>query len=733
MRHFVLAAVLAAFTSAAEAQLRPSDPQGGIPVSSLEPAPLSAGHDVSIATDGSRYFAAWSGGWTNNRDIVGTRLSPEGAVLDREGIPIAPTYEPDTDPVVVWDGEDWLVFHSAGRLGGRVVKVSESGNVVTGRSTERTRITGAVRVGGRVHLAFHRFGLSWEPAVSWGVVGEDLGIAEEIPLDTGRAGDPRIATDGSASLVVWESFDEPDTVLHAALIGPDGMVVDRLEVARVAYQSPAGQWFPTLYPDVAWDGSSWIVVWRESGIRRVEIDRYSGEVSEPLLLENDTGAARPTIAAHGGEAIVVYAKPRHDLAYSYDMVGVRLVGGMVVDRFPIASSFINRAAIATNGSNFVVIAGGMARVIDTSTAPVILSEPSPLTWGFRSENLPEVIGEETLLLTLQDAGRVRAWRFSRDGIRLDPPDRPIVIEGPDFHVSAASESAFLIAWAAAGGRFVGQRISYGGVVIDDQPFVIASSDEDQTCHLAAASSDGADFLVVFTCRGHSITAPYLLRAAVVSSAGEADPPGPVLVPHEFSQTDPAVTWTGSRYQIAWKQQVTPWQRFRRDPPTEFELWTMQLARDGLVIEGTRRTVGARTTAGALTEPAVAFSGESVLVAGGAGAAVLTPEGAVVRKIGFDDPVPSPQAIWTGRDYLVWSPGGRRVIRIDPAQEGVARSVEYFDPEGSPAIGGIGVLSGGRLLLTYTIRWIPFPHAHEAFLTRAYYQLSGGDRRRAVRR
>ena len=734
MNRWVFAAAFFAIAISAEAQLRPSDPQGGIPVSPLEPAALSVGYDVSIATDGSRYFAAWSGGWTNNRDIVGARLGPEGEVLDPEGVPIAPTYEGDEDPVVVWDGSDWLVFHWAGRLGGRVVKLDASGRVVTGRSLERVRVTDAIRVAGRVYLSFIRFDLTFAPTVSWGVLADDLTIVEEIPLSTRPSGVPRIAADGTTTVVVWESWEDPYTVLNAATIDLVGVVVEQGEVTRVNAQSPTGDWFPSFHPDVSWDGSSWIIVWSESGIRAVILGQ-SGETGEPFMLDAVDGSAHPAIASHGGESVVTYTTPGADGLYVSNVNGIRLIGTTIAERFEIAlaAGWIP-APVATNGRNFVVVAGGMAHVIDTSD-DVTVSAPYPLTFGFRSEPLPDIIGEQMLLLTLQDAERVRAWRFSRDGRRLDPPDRPIVIEGPSSHVAAASDDTFLIAWAADGGRFVGQRISTGGSVIDDEPFVIAENDEERECSLAAAASDGVDFLVVFQCTevGPGPTIPSLLRTAIVSASGETSPPSAALVPHEFSQLDPAVAWTGSRYQLAWSQQLTPWPMFPRSPPVEYELSTMQLDREGKAIQGTLRVVVGRTTSGNLTTPAVASNGMTVLVSGGSGGELLTPEGELLGRVEYDAPVWLPRAIRTGSDYLVWAHGGRTAVRVDPAADGIASTFEYFDPDGVPRLGGIGALSGGRRLLSYTSRWIPFPRGHAGFLDRAYYRISEGQRRRTVRR
>ncbi len=714
------------------AQVHPPDPQGGIPVS---PAPSPLPIDGAIGTDGEHYFIAWSG---TLGDIHGTRVSPTGAILDPEGIVIAPTYERDEAPVVVSRGENWIVFYSAGRIGTRVAEVLSSGAVPRGRTLGRVRVTDAVEVAGVVRAAVTQYDEYWSPTVHWAKLSDDLEIVDETPLTTAVSENPKAATDGRSSFVVWNEQEGEDKILRFALIGVDGQVIATAELAREPSSSTHG--FPGFDADVAWNGNRFLVVWRQHGIQAASYDPQSGNMGTFAMSEEET-STQPSIAAAGGEAIVTWS-------HGGEFVGARLISETVVDRFPLTDGQVS--AVATNGDNFLMIAGGMARLIETSVTPPRINPSYPVTYGFRSQPRPEIVVGDTILLTLPETDHLEAWRFTRDGKRLDPADQPIVIDQIDLeypkHVAKTSSTdQYLLAWNReeevpswfGEEDVVGLRVSHDGTILDAEPFVIVPATEGLPCRVQSVASDGSEFLVAYACtRTAEFFLPALLRTARVSAEGEVlridDEP---IVPHEYSQTDSSIVWTGTAYQLAWNQHLNLPPFLPHSPPATYEVRTVQLDRSGELIDGTLHTLsGVMENSEELVNPDVATNGQHVLVAWSAGAELLSLDGVPSRSFSFDEQLPDVKAIWTGGDYFLWAPDTRRVTRIDPSAAATHLSTsELFDAEGTPLLGGVAPLYGSRLLMTYTTRWTPRPQAHSEFLERAYYRITGGVRRRGVRR
>ena len=68
--------------------------------------------DLTIAFDGANYLVAWTNLWADV-DVYGTRVSTAGAVLDPEGIPIAAGPGAQEEPAVAFDGDNYLVAWGA--------------------------------------------------------------------------------------------------------------------------------------------------------------------------------------------------------------------------------------------------------------------------------------------------------------------------------------------------------------------------------------------------------------------------------------------------------------------------------------------------------------------------------------------------------------------------------------------------------------------------------------------
>ncbi len=87
----------------------------------------------SVAFDGTNFLAVWvdlRNGWP---DIYGSRITPEGIVLDTLGIPIATAVNDQTDPDVVFNGNEYVVTWTDQRNNEKEIyaaRITPSGSVI---------------------------------------------------------------------------------------------------------------------------------------------------------------------------------------------------------------------------------------------------------------------------------------------------------------------------------------------------------------------------------------------------------------------------------------------------------------------------------------------------------------------------------------------------------------------------------------------------------------------------
>src|SRR5207253_360490 len=123
-----------------------------------------------VAFDGTNYLVVWQdfrSFYTN--DVYGTRVTPEGAVLDPNGIAISTADNDQQAPVLAFDGTEYIVAWQDARSGtGQDLygaRVSRAGSVRDASgfaiATSGTDETSPVAVrgpySGRVAVAYQRF------------------------------------------------------------------------------------------------------------------------------------------------------------------------------------------------------------------------------------------------------------------------------------------------------------------------------------------------------------------------------------------------------------------------------------------------------------------------------------------------------------------------------------------------------------------------------------------------
>ncbi|MEO0067809.1 MAG: hypothetical protein ABIK23_01595, partial [candidate division WOR-3 bacterium] len=284
---------------------------------------------VDIGFDGTNYFLAWEDYRNNPQagDIYAARVTPDGQVLDPNGIPVEvdTLYEEipaitcgDSASLVLWTGQ---ILPSL-EPGIQSKRVSASGVVLdTTATTVSTYCPAqwdpAVAYDGTNYLVV------WEDDRNEPGYGTDIYAARVSPtgevldpacipvcIEEGWQMYPAVTFNGVNYVVAWqdERYGQPD--IYAARVTPAGQLVDTQAIA-VAWNSRDDECYPTV---VAGDTVT-LVAW-ERERREIEGRRIgrSGQVLDPDVIEisPEERGRYPAATFDGTDFLVVFHDDRND-------------------------------------------------------------------------------------------------------------------------------------------------------------------------------------------------------------------------------------------------------------------------------------------------------------------------------------------------------------------------------------------------------------------------------------
>ena len=327
------------------------------------------GGKPAISNDGTNFFVVWSDSRdleTNGPDIYGTRITPEGTVLDASDIVISTFVNQDSSPgaqyvpSVGFDGANYLVVWTAHRSPDAdyevyAARVTPDGTVIDPEGIQITDGASPLRM---PSIAFD--GVNY--LVTWRTANSEIRAARISPSGVNLDGPtgflvgsgfyPYVACDDTNCLVVWHNHGANALDIFGARVSREGVVLDQggfLIHSAVEDQDHAA---------VAFDGASYLVVWGDHrrgnkyngttyGVRvstaGVVLDSAAIKIAEYSL----SGAGSGT-----GDALVVFDGTDHFVAWNtynfpadfraWDIYGARVAqDGAVLDRqgIPIGTSF----------------------------------------------------------------------------------------------------------------------------------------------------------------------------------------------------------------------------------------------------------------------------------------------------------------------------------------------------------------------------------------------------------
>lgn len=329
------------------------------------------------------------------------------------------------------------------------------------------------------------------------------------------------------------------------------------------------------YPDVAFDGTNYLVVWQDNR-NGAYTDIYGARVSKSGALLDSSGIpislasnhqSLPAVAFDGTNYLVVWQDYRSG-SY-YDVYGCRVTksgtvldpGGIVISN---AAGYQSSPAIAFDGTNYVVAWADFrtlsydAYVARVSKSGTVLDPTGiPVSQATGDQN--------SLAIVFDGTNYMMVWRDERNGTYTD---------------------------------IYGARVSPSGVVLDPDGIAICTAANHQ--YAPAISYDGVNYFVVWDDE-HTGSYYDVYGARVTTSGTVLDPTGIPISSAPNYQGYPAVTFDGIDYVVAW-------QDFRTGT---YDVYGARVASNGAVLDPGGIPVS--TAASYQGFPAIAFDGTDCLV------------------------------------------------------------------------------------------------------------------------
>ncbi|MEO0107555.1 MAG: hypothetical protein ABIK62_00030 [candidate division WOR-3 bacterium] len=632
--------------------------------------------DPAVAFDGTNYlvvFTDWPEGFG---DIYAARVTPGGLVLDPQGIAVSTRPRNQMLPEVAFNGTNYLVVWQedssaqfaydvyAGRVTPQGVVLDPDGiRISAGPEREEAPHVTRQGTGFLVVWLDKRNGDDdiYAARVSGdGVVLDPNGIA--IAAQAGNQDEPSAAWDGTNSLVVWKDNRAESLDIYGARVTPQGAVLDPNGIRISA--GPGWQY----EPHAAFDGTNYLVVWSHwTGQSQDHFDIYAGRIT-PQGSVLDSGGFRVSgapgeqwyekVAYGNGSFLVVWQDERRE---QEDVFGARVTAqGAVLDTPGLVVAAVANEQwgpkAAFDGANYLVAwedyrSGEYADVYVTRLSPlgrVLDPAPVPLVTLEGDQDKVAACFDGTNYLVVWEDGRssgdddIFACRVTTAGSVLDTGGIAVSDWGDDQGQPAVARGSAgcLVVWEdRRNGQMdiYGARLAPDGTVLDPDGILISGATGLQW--RSDVAFDGTNWLVVW--QDSRSGQGYDIYASRVSQDGRVlDTAGLAVCTAQQGQWSPKVAFDGTRYLVVWE-----------DPRSGArEVYGARVAIDGAVLDTSGICIAGGTTG--KNSPAVSYDGNEFLVVwsderGGVtetdiygvrvnGQGVVTDSFPVVRQTGWQD-------------------------------------------------------------------------------------------------
>jgi hypothetical protein len=483
-----------------------------------------------VATDGTDFMVGWYH-YTSYPPASVTpycaRVTAGGVSLDPDGIDLAAGtgFGADRLPRVAWDGTNWLAVWPD-NLGARTARVTPGGTLLDpgGVSFPGLGANALAEVPGGVRVI-------WSDSDAGGAQPEDVHTAHiSGALSAGPEVTASLGAPAHVRADIAQGDDEAMLVFRSDVSGTRSIMAQ----AASLYEEP-GRAEPTLVasgpllndPEIAWNGSLYLVVWSDEG---------SDEILGTRVLQDGTVLDDPPISVMDGLDADVAAVGEDFLVVATDgsltsrrPYGVRIQGsdGAVLDATPIllGNSYARGARVAGMVARWLVTwerrPSYDAETADVWSAFVDTDGTTPGEFGVATNQVtsdyhyaPAIASSPGIALVLWEDTRtypgddwnVYGRRVRIDGVVLDDPDGFGVATGPADErnasvgwngtvFQAAFEVTEQVGWFDHTVPDVhGTRVDVNGAIVEPPNFAIESGEGAEV--QPAVTGGGSESLVV---------------------------------------------------------------------------------------------------------------------------------------------------------------------------------------------------------------------------------------------
>jgi hypothetical protein len=450
----------------------------------------------TCAFDGTNYLVAWvdlrNGSYSS---IYCARVTEDGEVIDRSGIPITPPRYGQGRPAIGFDGTKYLVvWHWGGDIYGS--RITPNGEVLD--------------YGGKVVFS---------------------GITDQYS--------PVLAFDSENYLMVWEDASGADINIYGSRVDTSGTALDPSGIAI----STESEW--QYYPALAFADTTFLVAWVDERSAIVQ-EIYGARITTQGLVLDPTGIliatslpfdtivhASPSVAFAGTDWFCVYQKNDND-GSDPNIYGRRVATtGTIIDSVLIsnAANTQSRPRITFDGTNYLAIWQDTRPGSDykevygariTPTGTVLEPNGIPISTMQWDQSYAELTAGGTNCLTV--------WQDHRWGdTNNDPPD------------------------------IYGARVNFSGTVLDPNGICISTAANQQYRPGCAFDGTNylvvwEDFRNWESAPDR--TQPDLYGARITAQGNNLDSLG-ILIAPQLSDPDyplnPVVAFDGTNYLVVWEE------------------------------------------------------------------------------------------------------------------------------------------------------------------------------------
>jgi len=441
---------------------------------------------VEIVANPNGYFVVWDDNRGGDNDIFGCRLSSTGQILDQASLPISQRLDDQTDPAVAWNGVEYLVVWSDRRASVSHIYAS------------RLRPDGQV-------------------------IDKD-GIL--ISGTSGTQAYPKVASDGHGWQIVWQDSRGGSQDIYGCRVNGDGTLGKVMGIVTVAGNNEET-------PDIAYNGSTFIVVWKDQRNSAVtDADIYGCRVAKNgvrmtgdyLISCNSTGSSgiagaqqNPRISACGSSNCMVVWEDYRAGVSNADIYVTRVNSSMtVMDR--------NGVAVATGSVSQQIPGIGYDGV-----RMLVTWRDNTTKWirGARVSTSGSILDPSGFNISLASAGSSGSSACGRPSGGFEVGWNTLSMSGNDA----------LFAYVPGTGTFAGSSGTVVSMAYDDQPTY-------------SVADNGTEYAVVWS---QKVDGKNCILGARVSHSGLVLTPIAVNLTAAVygQQTEPTIAWNGTEYLVAW--------------------------------------------------------------------------------------------------------------------------------------------------------------------------------------